>query len=478
MLDPTYQCKAFPLGIPEDIVNGTDPHSTPEAGQEGDYTYSPGGVYPSWAKDLGPIEKGGPTSGNWGHMGRPGFRGGSAAGGGFAFFPVMDRAKMGGHSEKDILGMVTLRRREMGTKHPGATIGQIAPGWENASLRLKLQTAKEDASFKAQRSKWAREDARKAKREKERAGEDTGENARKRLLEVEEKHQPGIDTMKVEYDAAYDVSRDERRKWRDMTQRASRREEDPDRPGRVYIRYYDAPAEGVTQEAWEAQRAKADKASARSTELVKPLIAAREEYGRDQRAAIMVKNPMTIDEKYRARWKKGDARDTARKAGWDNGREGFEVLVSEDLQADPMYVEFRKGGRGRSFQAGKEIHISVTGGATDVVHELGHRLEDVNPLARRSTTAFLNYRTQGEKVKSLRSVERGRGYRRDEKTKVDDFMSSYMGKVYGFGGTEILSMGLEYMYKKPVEFAKGDPGMFDMIYNLSRGVEWKPPAGG
>lgn len=85
--DPVYQCAAYPLGIPEDIVNGTDPHSTPEAGQVGDLTYSPGGDYPTWAPLLGPIEKGGPGSGNWGHAGRPGSRGGSAPGGGRRKYP-------------------------------------------------------------------------------------------------------------------------------------------------------------------------------------------------------------------------------------------------------------------------------------------------------------------------------------------------------------------------------------------------------
>lgn len=57
-MDPTYQCRAFPGGIPEAIVNGADPHSTPEAGQKGDYTYTPGGDRPSWAAQAGPVGKG------------------------------------------------------------------------------------------------------------------------------------------------------------------------------------------------------------------------------------------------------------------------------------------------------------------------------------------------------------------------------------------------------------------------------------
>jgi hypothetical protein len=41
-----------------------------------------------------------------------------------------------------------------------------------------------------------------------------------------------------------------------------------------------------------------------------------------------------------------------------------------------------------------------------------------------------------------------------------------MGKTYGQDATELISMGLEWMFAKPVEFATKDPEMFDWLYNL------------
>ncbi len=36
--------------------------------------------------------------------------------------------------------------------------------------------------------------------------------------------------------------------------------------------------------------------------------------------------------------------------------------------------------------------------------------------------------------------------------------------------TEVLSMGLEFMYNRTAEFARRDPEMFDFIFDLVRGL--------
>ncbi len=35
--------------------------------------------------------------------------------------------------------------------------------------------------------------------------------------------------------------------------------------------------------------------------------------------------------------------------------------------------------------------------------------------------------------------------------------------------SEIVSMGVEYMYSRPIEFAAKDPDYFDFMFNLLRG---------
>ncbi len=58
----------------------------------------------------------------------------------------------------------------------------------------------------------------------------------------------------------------------------------------------------------------------------------------------------------------------------------------------------------------------------------------------------------------------------DEKAYEDDFLSPYVGKVYQRGSTEIISMGLEWMYKNPVGFYEKDPDHFDLILRILKGV--------
>jgi hypothetical protein len=51
---------------------------------------------------------------------------------------------------------------------------------------------------------------------------------------------------------------------------------------------------------------------------------------------------------------------------------------------------------------------------------------------------------------------------------VDKFISPYMGKICDSGSSEVLSMGLELMYRNPIYLAKNDPEMFDFIYSVVR----------
>jgi hypothetical protein len=44
-----------------------------------------------------------------------------------------------------------------------------------------------------------------------------------------------------------------------------------------------------------------------------------------------------------------------------------------------------------------------------------------------------------------------------------------MGKKTGWKNSEILSMGMEMMYKAPVDFAKADPEYFAFVYDTLRG---------
>lgn len=111
----------------------------------------------------------------------------------------------------------------------------------------------------------------------------------------------------------------------------------------------------------------------------------------------------------------------------------------------------------------KEIAISGYGGEeseSTAIHELGHRFERAVPGILQQETEFYKRRTSGESLEWL-----GSGYGRDEKTRKDQFLHSYMGKDYGGSAYELVSMGFEYAYTDPVYLAK-DPDMQQWILGI------------
>lgn len=111
-----------------------------------------------------------------------------------------------------------------------------------------------------------------------------------------------------------------------------------------------------------------------------------------------------------------------------------------------------------------------------VVHELGHWLEGESPALHAAALKFYDRRTAGESLTRM-----GAGYRATELTRRDKFLSPYMGKEYAYRGgpkagqryaTELVSMGLELMYKDPYWLATADPDFFDFIWHAIRGLDY------
>lgn len=100
------------------------------------------------------------------------------------------------------------------------------------------------------------------------------------------------------------------------------------------------------------------------------------------------------------------------------------------------------------------------------IHELGHRLEKTFPNIRNLEEEFYNRRTEGEYTESLRQVTKNKGYRSNEITRKDNFISPYMGKEYGGTGYyELVSMGFQYYFTEPKKLMK-DPDMFNFISGI------------
>lgn len=88
---------------------------------------------------------------------------------------------------------------------------------------------------------------------------------------------------------------------------------------------------------------------------------------------------------------------------------------------------------------------NVDTGMTSVAnHELMHAVEYVNDGVRRMEAQFYHYRTSGENLKNAG------GYGRDEKFREDKFSDIYMGKDYGGRAYELMTMGMEDVWRTEI----------------------------
>ena len=138
----------------------------------------------------------------------------------------------------------------------------------------------------------------------------------------------------------------------------------------------------------------------------------------------------------------------------------------------PTPTEVKRLRRGaRAYQLEGRIHLAPGDGTRIAVHELGHAIDQAHPSLAKRAVAYRETRTAGEKLKRLRDVTGNSGYDLFEVAKCDKFIDCYMGKFYpGDQHTEVLSMGLEYMYDDPIGFAQKDPTTFDFILRIMKGL--------
>ena len=106
-------------------------------------------------------------------------------------------------------------------------------------------------------------------------------------------------------------------------------------------------------------------------------------------------------------------------------------------------------------------------------HELGHMVEYRKPGVQERAKAFLAYRVGDETPVRMDSLPGAKGYGPDELGRKDNFDRAidgnnayYVGKQYRDGATEIISMGVEQMYKDPERFVLQDPEYFHFILSV------------
>ena len=210
------------------------------------------------------------------------------------------------------------------------------------------------------------------------------------------------------------------------------------------------------------------------------------------------------------------------KREWEKGIKGFNALTgdshledmagpsrqpygqapSHPLTMSNNITQIPPTSKRRAYSSwNKGIFLKARSDAGTVVHELGHQLEGKQGWIKEMTSKWLRQRLgKGEealrlkidketkagnpvkvleaqdalkkyKLRRLNEIEPLSKYKNNEVAFEDDFLDPYVGKVYDSGDTEIVSTGLQWMYKNPAEFHKRDPDHFDLILRILKGVQ-------
>lgn len=152
-------------------------------------------------------------------------------------------------------------------------------------------------------------------------------------------------------------------------------------------------------------------------------------------------------------------------ANWPTKTTGKKKLLRYDVYYSTQRAHFDGGS----------VVLAHSDKANTVVHETGHFLEaegktrDGIPYHHVALN-FLEARTAGEYPKSLKLLT-GNAYGDGELARPDKFLHPYIGREYPDGkATEVLSMGMEFLYNNPVKFASGDEEHFYLTVGMLQGV--------
>ena len=107
----------------------------------------------------------------------------------------------------------------------------------------------------------------------------------------------------------------------------------------------------------------------------------------------------------------------------------------------------------------------------DLIHEYGHALEYLVPEISKVSQSFLEKRTENEYKLPLNEIYPGIGYGDGELAKPDHFLDAYMGKIYDYKSTEILSMGLGALVSRSglMSLYEQDPEYLGFIIGVASG---------
>lgn len=162
----------------------------------------------------------------------------------------------------------------------------------------------------------------------------------------------------------------------------------------------------------------------------------------------------------------------------DGAKAVMESLTSKSLgfATDEFSVKgMAPKARSKYVSLQNTIKISSRDKLPIVAHEMAHWVESSSPHVHKRCVEFLEYRCAGEISEKLSVMTGSKFYGPREYARKDNFFDPYCGKDYiGPGGqrvaTEILSMGIQQLLKKPATFIADDPEYAAFVLLLLRGA--------
>jgi len=158
-----------------------------------------------------------------------------------------------------------------------------------------------------------------------------------------------------------------------------------------------------------------------------------------------------------------------------------ELMHAPTHQMTPgkVFINVGQTKDGRAFANGPGIFMSKNNSDAIYAHELAHTIESQNRRVFRLTKDYRAKKTEGESRQSMADLYPDHGYNAHEVTLGEDdwkkmtgssSRSHYIGKEYGdHEVTEVLSMGVEELFRDPSAFARNDPEYFKLVVGILDG---------
>jgi hypothetical protein len=451
------------------------------------------------------ILRGGPTSGNWAHDGRPGRKGGSGRGGGFRRL----RLAKGTTSRKDVVGIsrrVRKKRKQLkdkGVLKPGQAATKTKPKKDDTRIVKAKSTiakakTKRDKDLGEIRSLENDLNVASRKREKElrkkpktvKALETRRKNFEKFDSQVNELTQKlggrtstnVINNFNNETKAASDeIFKDNLKKAKGVRkeiesktggkikERSRLKDEEKRLDKEIDAAYKETSlawkTHGIDSPETKKAREKQDQIVREKGKVRGRISDLNQELRKDTLDLLAVDDPSSLAISSDTTKKKSD------REKWGNVMNDVNSVVSAEVTIPDHEIKIEKRKvRANASWGGNQITVADYDGTNTIAHEIGHTIEMKNPRILQRATEWRNGRTEGEDWISMNEATRASGvggYGRSEVTKPDKFFHPYIGKSYR-GATEVISMGIGEMISDPVGLMGKDSDMFDFMYAVLR----------